>query len=398
MYKKLMMTLVMLVLMTACGSSSTQHNLDSSKINDQMMEGNTQFAWDIFNELKDENESVFISPFSISTALTMTYQGASGETKDDMAEVLGYSEIEMEQLNESYQEYINYLNQLSDVDLSVANSIWFREGLQVKDEFIETNEKTFDSGIFERDFTSDQTVDEINHWVSDETEGLIDEIITSSIPGNIQMYLINAIYFKGEWQEKFNKDRTSNEKFHVNKDQSVTVSMMKKEETLQYGEGENYQMIEMEYGEGSTSMYVMLPKDNKSLDAMIQDLDASRWNGMIENMNTEEDVIIEMPSFKVKYGVKSIKDNLISLGMERPFQAADFSGMSESGLRIDDVLHKAVIEVNEEGSEAAAVTAVAMVESGSPERKVFQANRPFLYVIADEETDSILFMGTYYGE
>lgn len=392
------MTLVMLVLMTACGSSSTQHNLDSSKINDQMMEGNTQFAWDIFNELKDENESVFISPFSISTALTMTYQGASGETKDDMAEVLGYSEIEMEQLNESYQEYINYLNQLSDVDLSVANSIWFREGLQVKDEFIETNEKTFDSGIFERDFTSDQTVDEINHWVSDETEGLIDEIITSSIPGNIQMYLINAIYFKGEWQEKFNKDRTSNEKFHVNKDQSVTVSMMKKEETLQYGEGENYQMIEMEYGEGSTSMYVMLPKDNKSLDAMIQDLDASRWNGMIENMNTEEDVIIEMPSFKVKYGVKSIKDNLISLGMERPFQAADFSGMSESGLRIDDVLHKAVIEVNEEGSEAAAVTAVAMVESGSPERKVFQANRPFLYVIADEETDSILFMGTYYGE
>ncbi|SEQ78364.1 serpin family protein [Piscibacillus halophilus] len=284
---------------------------------------------------------------------------------------------------------------LNDIDLNIANSIWLRDGLQVKDEFKEANEIVFDSEVFERDF-SDDTMNEINGWVENETEGLIEKILNEPIPGNVQMYLINAIYFKGEWSKQFKEERTEQREFIVN-NESIHLPMMQKEETVQYGEGDDYQLVEMEYAGGSTSMYVVLPSEETPLSSFIENLDHQNWKQMINDTEEVEDLMISMPKFDVEYGVKDISNDLKELGMISAFNDADFSGISNSGLRLNRVLHKAIIEVDEQGSEAAAVTAVE-VEESAKEIKSFNANRPFLYAIVDNELDSILFMGTYYGD
>lgn len=209
------------------------------------------------------------------------------------------------------------------------------------------------------------------------------------------MYLINAIYFKGEWSKQFKEERTEQREFIVN-NESIHLHMMQKEETVQYGEGDDYQLVEMEYAGGSTSMYVVLPSEETPLSSFIENLDHQNWKQMINDTEEVEDLMISMPKFDVEYGVKDISNDLKELGMISAFNDADFSGISNSGLRLNRVLHKAIIEVDEQGSEAAAVTAVE-VEESAKEIKSFNANRPFLYAIVDNELDSILFMGTYYG-
>lgn len=409
--KRFISTIILCLGLTACGTSATDDQAKSSdkkdlpykmeKIDQGVIEGNAVFAWDMFKKLSEEEKqkSTFISPFSISTALSMTYQGARGETKEEMKEVLGYQGVNLNKVNETYKNYIRYVTQMDDVNVNIGNSIWVRDGFAVKDPFIKTNQNMYSAGVFERDFSDKETVTEINNWINEETNGKIKEMLDRPIKPNVKMFLINAIYFKGDWKNQFKKENTKEEPFHVTKDSSTTVPMMFKQETVQYNKGSDYKAIEMPYGEGNTSMYVVLPKEGTSLDSFISGMTIDKWSHILEGMETQEKVNISFPKFKVEYGTKKLNKSLQSIGMKQAFNNADFSGMSDSGLRINRVLHKAFIEVNEKGSEAAAATVVEMNESASASQpKTLKADRPFLYVIADNKSKSILFLGTYYGE
>lgn len=407
--KRFISTIILCLGLTACGTSATDDQTKTSdkkdlpykmeKIDQGVIDGNTVFAWDMFKKLSEEEKqkSTFVSPFSISTALSMTYQGARGETKEEMKEVLGYQGLDINKVNETYKNYIRYVTQMDDISVNIGNSIWVRDGYAVKDPFIKTNQNMYGAGVFERDF-SDKTVTEMNDWINKETNGKVKEMVSPPIEPSVKMYLINAIYFKGDWKHQFKKENSEEETFHVTKGNSKTVSMMFKQETVQYNEGPDYKAIEMPYGEGNTSMYAVLPKEGTPLGSFISEMSKEKWSNIIKGMETQEEVNISFPKFKVEYGTKNLSKSLKSLGMKRAFDNADFSGMSDSGLRINRVLHKAFIEVNEKGSEAAAATVVEMNESASASQpKTFKADRPFFYVIADNKKESILFMGTYYG-
>ncbi|HHW00870.1 MAG TPA: serpin family protein [Clostridiaceae bacterium] len=368
---------------------------DTKKIDKSIIEGNTQFAFDIFKLLNEEDsgKNVFISPLSISSALAMTYNGAGTTTKDGMAKALRYEGIEMEDLNTSFRGLTAYLNSIKDVRLNVANSIWIKEGEEIQQEFLSTNKKVFSAHIEELDFSKADSADKINKWISNATKGKIDKMLEPPIPSDVIMYLINAIYFKGQWREKFNPKMTQTSKFHTEDGRSEDVEMMYRNGKAEFGTVEGNKVVRLPYGKGKIAMYCVLPDEGVKIDDFIKSLNAGKWNVIRNSVSEMEEVILKIPKFKMEYGIKELNESLKALGMEEAFNnSADFSGIGE-GVYISSVIHKAVIEVNEEGSEAAGVTVVEMTKSAAPEPMQFIADRPFLFVIADDETGSILFMG-----
>jgi serpin B len=387
-------------LLTGCGISSNLANQNSSfdieKINPTVVKGNTEFAFEIFKELnrEDGNKNIFISPLSISTALSMTYQGAKNTTRDGMAKTLRYEEIDNNILNDSYRNLLRYLRQADDeVELSINNSIWIRKGENIKEDFLSINKDIFDAYIKELDFSENNASEEINNWISDATKGKIKKMITPPIPPQVVMYLINAIYFKGQWSEEFKKENTFQTKFYTSDGREKDIMMMNRKGSVEYTQGDNYKAVRLPYGKGKTSMYCILPNEGISVDRFIEDKLKDKWNEIRESIVPTEDVILQIPRFKVEYGIKNLKESLTQLGMGEAFsESADFSGIRK-GIFISRVLHKAVIEVNEEGSEAAGVTVVEMKESAMLKPITFIANRPFIFIITDDETGTILFMG-----
>ena len=374
-------------------------NFDKDKISTDTVKGNSQFAFNIFQQLnkEDEDRSIFISPLSISTALTMTYQGAETTTKEAMAKTLGYSDIDDQQLNESYKNLIRYLRQLDKkVELNIANSLWVREGETIKEDFLAANKDIFDAPVNPLDFSKDSAADEINQWISDATKKKIEKMIDPPIPANVIMYLINAIYFKGDWAEQFDKKNTFAAEFSAGNGSTQNVMMMSRNGTVEYGQEDDFKAVRLPYGNGKVSMYAILPGEDASVNDFITDLDLDRWKAISGSISEKEDVQLRMPRFKLEYGIKKLNESLIALGMGEAFsEAADFSSIRD-GISISRVLHKAVIEVNEEGSEAAAATVVVMDESAAAESLSFIADRPFVFIIADDETGTILFMGKVY--
>ncbi|MEL7564446.1 MAG: serpin family protein [Dehalobacterium sp.] len=395
-----LLLILMGVMLSGCAgkilSFSPNDDFDKNKISEETVQGNSRFAFDIFRQLnrEDEEQNVFISPFSISTALTMTYQGAGSTTKEAMAFALGYAGIDDEKLNESYGNLIRYLRQLDKkIELNIGNSLWVREGEAIKEEFLAVNREVFDAPVTPLDFSQEKAADEINQWISDATKKKIEKMIEPPIPGNVVMYLINAIYFKGEWTHQFDQKQTFPALFQAGDGSSHEVMMMSKNGKVEYGQGENYQAVRLPYGGGKAAMYCLLPREDVSVQDFIGELDEEQWQRIRESIREQDDVQLQLPRFKLEYGIKNLNDSLTALGMGEAFTAgADFSGIRE-GLYINRVLHKAVIEVNEEGSEAAAATVVEMRESAALEPLTFIADRPFIFIIADDETGTILFMG-----
>lgn len=389
--------------LTACSSETPdgepKQEYSIENINQDLVQANTGFAFDILKKLnaEDEENNVFISPLSISTALSMTYNGSQATTREAMAKVLGYESLELEALNESYQNLIAYLNNIdSKVELNIGNSIWIREGEEIREDFLLTNRKHFDAEAEMLDFSKDGAAERINGWISEATKGKVPKMIDPPISPQVVMYLINAIYFKGQWAEQFDPKQTTEEKFTAGTGEQQDVSMMNRKGSVEYADGSNYKAVRLPYGSGKTSMYCILPNEGTGINNFINNLDREQWKQIRDTVAETDDVILKLPRFKIEYGIKSLNDSLIALGMGEAFNAgADFSGIRE-GLFISRVLHKAVIEVNEEGSEAAGVTVVEMQESAALEPITFIANRPFVFVIADDETGTILFMGKLY--
>ena len=397
-----MIIFLMLFSLIGCSSDAFIHFSDKSlpfdkeKIDSEVVQGNSEFAFDIFKQLNDEDkeQNVFISPLSISTALSMTYQGAETTTKEAMAEALNYDGIERGALNESYKNLLRYLQQVdSKVELNISNSIWIKEGQAIKQEFIDTNEQIFNAHVTQLDFSKDDAADKINQWIDSSTKGKIDKMLEPPISPQVIMYLINAIYFKGEWTEQFDKKETFNTVFRTGSGQTTDVKMMSRKGEVGYGQGSNYKAVRLDYGSGKTSMYLVLPEEGIPVNDFITGMTPNKWQVIKDSVSKTSEVLVQIPRFKMEYGIKKLKDSLSALGMAEAFSdTADFSGMRE-GIFISRVLHKAVIEVNEEGSEAAGVTVVEMQESAAVEPLRFTADRPFMFVIEDNEFGTILFMG-----
>ncbi len=375
-------------------SSGFTGKYDLEKIGSDVIDANTAFAFDIFKELNEENGNMFICPLSISTALTMTYNGAVGTTRQAMANTLGFGTTEPSVVNTSFQNLIAHLNNLDkNIELNISNSIWIREGENIRETFLADTGKYFNASAEMLDFTQDSSVQRINRWISDATDGMIDKMLSPPISPDVVMYLINAIYFKGEWQEQFSKDKTFDTKFTLDDGTQQDIQMMSRTGKVAYAKGDNYQVVRLPYQGGKASMYCILPNEETNIDDFIASLDSSKWSEIYSSPVEMDDVILQLPKFRMEYGIKVLNDSLISLGMGEAFGShADFSGIRK-GIAISRVLHKAVIEVNEEGSEASGVTVVEMMESAMVEPLAFIANRPFLFLIVDDDTGTILFMG-----
>lgn len=396
----LIISMLFASLLTSCGEAdgaTKGKDYDIANISESIITANSEFAFNIFKQLnsEDSGENIFISPLSISAALTMTYNGAETTTRKAMSEALGYNDTERDIVNQSYRNLLKYLENVDKkVELNIANSIWIREGEQIKDEFIAANNNNFDAQIVEIDFMDESAAGTINKWISDATKGKIDKMLEPPIDPNVVMFLINAIYFKGEWSEQFDPENTFDSFFTELDGSKQNVSMMHRNDDIEYTKGSDYKAVKLPYGNGNTSMYCILPDEGININTFIDEMNTDKWMEIRENVTATDDVNLQIPKFKMEYGIKKLNDSLSALGMEEAFsERADFSGIRD-GVYIDEVMHKAVIEVNEEGSEAAAATVVVVTESAAEiDPATFIADRPFMFVIADDNTGTILFMG-----
>lgn len=374
-------------------------------VDNNLVAANNRFAFNILKELskEDANENVFISPFSISTALAMTYGGAEGTTKDAMEKTLEFRGMSREEVEQEYSKLMKSLENADyQVNLSTANSVWIRKEFEpiVKQDFITKTKEFYDSEAFTRDFSDPETKGEINGWISNETNGKIDKMIDNIDP-QIVMFLINAVYFKGDWTNQFDASKTKPADFFLMNGTKIKVNMMYQEGDFAFYEGENFTAARFPYGRDKIAMYVFLPDEGVSLDSLIEGMNKENWETHISGFRNVTGLNVGLPKFKIEYGVKRLNAALKSLGMEIAFSPkyANFRGIADpefANLYIDFVDHKAFVEVNEEGTEAAAATVVAIgmtttVTHNIP--KTFIVDRPFFLAIRDDRSGTILFMG-----
>ncbi|HEX9061215.1 MAG TPA: serpin family protein [Clostridia bacterium] len=380
------------------------------KTSDDVYKANTNFAFDIFKELnkEDADKNINISPISISTAVSMVYQGAGTNTKAAIANALRYKGLDTDTINQSYKELLGYLNQSDPkVSLSLNNSLWYRSGFEVNNNFLSMNKDVFGSYISSLDFSKPDAANIINGWISDTTRGKITSMISPPIPDDVCMYLFNAVYFNGQWVNAFDSAKSFKGKFTSSQNVNKDVLYMRKEYTKAYsgefGRGSDYTAVRIPYAGGNIAMYAILPDSGEGINDFINSLDGSKWNAIKQSICPVQDLELTIPRFKVTYGIKSLKKQLSDMGMKEAFTgSADFSGICDKSYspdtHISDVLHNSIVEVTEEGTVAAAVTEVIVVATPGPNpqpvtKSVFSATRPFVYVIADDKTGTILFTG-----
>ncbi|MDP8268842.1 MAG: serpin family protein [Candidatus Tenebribacter davisii] len=362
---------------------------------DTFCETNNKFGFKVFKEIVKEqtDDNIFISPMSISYALGMTFNGADGKTKEEMAKTLEFGKMTDSEINASFKTLMKKLMELDPkVMMEIANSIWYRENVDVLDKFKKVNQDYFQAEIRNMDFSKPETIEIINNWVSENTKGKIIRVI-DEIDALSMMYLINAIYFKGSWTDEFKKDRTKQDKFIISEEEAILCDMMKTSEKNLYYENDDFQAIDLPYGNENFSMIIILPKKDKDINEFISNLNAEDWNSWLSKFSKQSGSLY-LPKFKIEYELE-MNDVLKSLGMPNAFtDAADFSKMTkEQRLFISNVKHKTFVHVNEEGTEAAAVTVVEMKLTSFGPGFFMKVNRPFVFAIKEKETNSILFIG-----
>ena len=374
--------------------------MDLTKKSLELIESDNGFGLEFFKEVLtgDTSPNIMVSPLSVALALGMTYNGASGTTKDAMKETLKLGGLNDQEINESYKSIMDQLVRLDPkVILNIANSIWYKLNFPVQNEFINLNSQYYYAEVNELDFSLPEAKDIINGWVDEKTEGLIPEIIDNISP-DVVMYLINAIYFKGVWKYEFDPEKTSERDFYLEDSRSMKVDMMEMEEEVLYTSNDIFQAVSLPYGDGQFNMFIMLPAAQKTTADIVAELNNDNWDSWIGSLQTEQ-VVVKLPKFKFDF-FRLLNDDLTGMGMGIAFDPdnADFSGINpERDLYISRVLHKTFIDVNEEGTEAAAVTAVEISETSynpdEPVIRYFIADHPFLFAIRENSSGTILFMG-----
>lgn len=370
--------------------------LKSAYLNKTAQDNN--FAFDLLKTTiqAESKPNVFVSPLSVSMALSMALNGAKGETADEMLHALRVSGYTMDQLNDYNQTLREALLRVDpSTELGIVNSVWNKAGFPFLETFITANQTFYDAAVREMDFSAPATLDAINKWCSDNTKGKIPEVL-DAIPADAVSYLINAIYFKGIWKMKFEEKQTTSDRFTTEGGSQQIARMMRQTEKFPYASTENGGYLQLPYGNEAFNMVVMLPHDGKSFADLLGELGPETWNNL--NYRTCK-VNLKLPRFKVACSYNLQKDILPAMGMHKAFQEneADFSGMTIGArLFISRVIHKTYVEVNEKGTEAAAVTAVEIGYTSAPstpEEIDFFADKPFLFLIKENSTGAILFAG-----
>jgi len=369
-----------------------------------LVEGNSAFAFELYQALKGEEGNLFYSPYSISLALAMTYAGAHGETAEQMADTLQFL-LDQDKLHPAFNWLDAELAKRGEgaegkdgegFRLNIVNAIWGQKDYEFLSAFLDILAENYGAGLRILDFITEteQSRLTINDWVSDQTEGRIEDLIPQgAIDEWTRLVLTNAIYFNAAWEYPFDEDITADGLFYLLDGGQITVPMMRQMESFGYTEGEGYQAIELLYDGGELSMVILLPEAGE-FEVFEEGVQAQQVSDIISDLQPTE-VALTMPKFEFDSEF-SLKDTLAGMGMPIAFSsAADFSGMTGNPeLFISDVVHKAFVAVDEAGTEAAAATAVIMKLTAVPEPPVeVTIDRPFIFLIRDIETGAILFVG-----
>jgi serine protease inhibitor len=370
----------------------------ASTMNEKLVAANTKFGFKMFSELFQQNSSqnIFVSPTSVAIALSMTYNGANGSTQQAMAQTLELQGMSLDEINQA-QLALNQIltNPDPKVQLTIANSLWARQGINFKPDFLQRNKDFYQAQITNLNFNNPNATATINNWVNQNTKGKIPTIIDRISPDAL-LYLINAIYFKGSWTDEFPKNATQDRPFTLLNGTRKQHPLMSQFGRFRYYENDSVQGISLPYGSGRMSMYVFLPKPDVTLQSFYSNLTLENWEQWIKQFRSRQGSIV-LPRFKLEYDI-TLNQTLQALGMGIAFQdRANFTGMTSTPVNINEVKHKTFVEVNEEGTEAAAVTSVGIrATSAMPVDEPFNmvVDRPFFVAIRDNQTGTLLFMGS----
>jgi serine protease inhibitor len=367
----------------------------------KLASANSGFAFKLLKQLaKDQpGTNIFISPYSASTVLQMACNGAAGQTKTEMQQVLGTTGLAAEALNTANKDCDQAINsQGTNIVLTAANAIWYRKGIPVKPAFIACNQQFFGATVDTLDFDDARSVGIMNAWASEKTHGRINGIADGLIDPLTELVLANAVYFKGKWEEPFEVKSTKEKVFHLRAGRQKQVPMMEQTRKFTYRRGTGYQAVRLPYQGWALAMYVFLPDADSSPDKLIGIMTGDTWQRVTEPGFNKREGTVVLPRFKLEYGVE-LKAPLKALGMRAAFGRANFSGISDRPLFVSAVRQRAFVEVNEEGTEAAAVTGMTHsqgIEVNPPKPFQMIVDRPFLFLIEDQQTRTILFMGVVY--
>ena len=395
-------TLILAALATlglAAANCLAEKPADEKKADVQSVaKSNNRFAVELYGRLREKDGNLFFSPYSIETALAMTYAGARGETAEQMAKTLHY-DLPNDREHAAFGALIKQINSPGEkrgYQLSTANALWTQKDYPFAADFLKLTKDNYGAEAKEVDFNgaTEQARKTINAWVEKQTQEKIKDLLPKgSLTVNTRLVLTNAIYFKGDWASQFKKDRTKNETFRAG-DKKIDAPFMSQKQKFGYAEDDALQVLEMPYVGKELSMVVLLPKKADGLADLEKALTADKlaaWFGRLRERETE----VTLPKFKTTVEFE-LSDTLAKMGMPVAFTArADFSGMNggKGSLSISKVIHKAFVDVNEEGTEAAAATGVVVEPKAAKVNPVFRADHPFVFLVRDKRSDSILFLG-----
>jgi serpin B len=362
-------------------------------------EGNNKFAMNLFHKLANNSSNVFFSPYSISTALFMTAGGAKSQTETQMLDVLCQTE-NTQAYHQKFGDHLSLVEKKEKIKLNIANSIWMQKGFIFRQDYIDLLSKAYTAKLNESNFkiNPDQEAKKISKWVEGRTNNKIKDLIKPGVlQTNTRMVLVNAIYFYGDWGNQFDKENTLEADFYLNNKTTIKAKLMNIEYKMPYASDDIFEVVSVPYSSGEASMLIFLPKSKDNFDKSIQALTFERLNALSGNL-AHEKVNLKIPKFTMTTEFE-LSQTLSTMGMSLAFtDMADFSGMTgEKDLKIDKVIHKAFVDVSEKGTEAAAATAVIMVtKSAGPDMGktiYFKADHPFIFVIKDNTTGQLLFVG-----
>jgi serine protease inhibitor len=391
--------------LTSCNRQDNDNTQDLKNLPEksaQVISSDNQFGLELFQKitaLAGKKDNSMVSPLSISLALAMTYNGAGGTTKTEMEKTLKLAGLTTTQINNAHEALVTALQSADpDVLLEIANAIYYRKELQVKQEFVTVNKDFYNAEVAALDFNAPAALGTINGWVAAKTRNKIPTIIDSIDP-DLAMILLNAIYFNGLWKSRFNENGTHELPFTFGDGSSKPVAMMNQESAFEYSSNSLFSSVQLPYGKGQYQMTVILPNANKTTGDVRAQMTNDNWNGWMKEFQPKDHVVITMPRFKFSWQMK-LNDILSLMGMPTAFipLKADFSEIASGvQLYISYVIHKTYIDVNENGTEAAAVTAVGIsvtsMPVNEPPKIYFTVDRPFLFAISEKTTGTILFIG-----
>jgi serpin B len=363
----------------------------------RLVETDNKFGLKLFREIiqQEKGKNVFISPLSVSMALGMTYNGANGSTEAAMRQTLEFGDMTLEEINSSYKSLIELLSQLDPkVKFQLANSIWHRQEYAFEPEFINLNQTYFNAAVRGLDFNDPGAAKIINGWVEQNTNGKIKQIVDDPIAHDLVMFLINAIYFKGIWTYQFDPQQTRDDQFTLPDGSKKACKMMNLTAELPYFANARFQAVDLPYGDADFSMTILLPHPQTPIDALVADLQHENWQLWTKSF-AKQTGNLSLPKFTLEYDL-TLNEVLKVLGMEVAFspEQADFTKMRRiRDLYISKVKHKTFVEVNEEGTEAAAVTSVEIGVTSIGGGFTMRVDRPFVFAIRENHSGTILFVG-----